>query len=351
MTNAFSTAFSGNQVWGSAYDPVGDQVYFNSGSTLLVWPVGGAVSSLGTIVDGTGAPQAIVSLAFYNGVLYGTKNIANEAIWTIDTNTLVATVFIDYTDGDFDFGGLAVDPATGEFYGTNDDTTPNGNGLFRINMDGTATLITPYPNAEVDIDGLTIGDGRAYFVTDEPGSVYIWDFALAAFQTPLNNPWTTFEIFSAGAWLGAPGTPEITLEKTIGLDENLCATESVLEVPVGTVVQYCFLVTNTGTVSFDTHDLVDSQLGTILSGFSYVLVPGASAWVNVEHVATASVTNVATWTASDQSGASAEATATATLNVTENPLTVPTLSSWGLLALALAMAALAVLLLRRRQHA
>ena len=49
-------AFSGFQVWGAAYDPAGDRVFFNSGATLLVWPVGGAVQTLGTVVDG-GAPR------------------------------------------------------------------------------------------------------------------------------------------------------------------------------------------------------------------------------------------------------------------------------------------------------
>ena len=74
-----------------------------------------------------------------------TRNIANEAVYTIDPTTLVATVYIDYVDADFDFGGLAADPNTGELYGTNDDATPNGSGLFRINTDGTATLIAPIP--------------------------------------------------------------------------------------------------------------------------------------------------------------------------------------------------------------
>ncbi len=73
-------AFIGAQVWGSAYDPANDIVYFNNGSTLYEWPVGGAITSLGTIVDPAGAIQSMVGLAFYDGQLYGTKNIANEAI-------------------------------------------------------------------------------------------------------------------------------------------------------------------------------------------------------------------------------------------------------------------------------
>ena len=63
----------------------------------------------------------MVSLAFYNDVLYGTRNVGEEAVYEISTSTYVASVVIDYNDDDFDFGGLAVDPNTGEFYGTSDD--------------------------------------------------------------------------------------------------------------------------------------------------------------------------------------------------------------------------------------
>jgi hypothetical protein len=211
VTNSNATqAFAGFTVWGAAYDPVNDRVYFNSGSTLREWPVGGAVNTLGIIVDGGGAAQAMVGLAFHNGVLYGIKNIANEAVWTIDTTTLVATVLIDYLDADFDLGGLAVDPATGDFYATNDDTAPHGSGLFRINNDTTGTLITPYPAGETDIDGLAIGGGFAYLVIDQPGSIYVWDFAGGAYAPPLTNPWTTSETFSAGAWIESGATePDI----------------------------------------------------------------------------------------------------------------------------------------------
>src|SRR5690606_3229681 len=149
-------------------------------------------STLGTIVDTAGANQSLVSLAFYDGKLYGTKNIANEAIWEINLSTLVATVVVDYVDADYDFGGLAVDPTTGDFYGTNDDATPHGAGLFKINMDGTATLVEPYPAGETDIDGLAIGtDRKVYWIIDQPGNIYVYDLVTSAFLPPLTSPWTT----------------------------------------------------------------------------------------------------------------------------------------------------------------
>ncbi|KAB2900876.1 MAG: hypothetical protein F9K31_03690 [Dokdonella sp.] len=194
--------FSGFQLWAAAYDPAENQVYFTSGSTLGVWPVGGTPSVLGTITDTGGATQVMVGLAFHNGHLYGTKNIANEGVWEINPVSLVATILIDYVDGDLDCGGLAVDPATGDFLCTNDAATPYGAGLVRINTDASVDLITPYPAGETDIDGLAISsDRRAYLVTDEPGDIYVWDLAAAAYQTPIGNPWMSSEIFAAAAWI------------------------------------------------------------------------------------------------------------------------------------------------------
>jgi len=213
-TNEWLQALIGYQFWGAAFDVANNKVYFNNGSTLYEWPVGGTVTQLGTIIDTLGATQSVVSLAFYNGELYCTKNIANEAVYKINTSTLVARVYIDYIDADFDLGGLAIDPNNGNIYATNDDTTPFGSGLFRINMDGTGTLITAYPAGETDIDGLAVSNaGIAYLITDQPGFVYVYDLGSNTYLTPLNNPWTSSEVFSSGTWIyeagSSYGLPEI----------------------------------------------------------------------------------------------------------------------------------------------
>src|SRR5690606_28561157 len=136
--------------------------------------------------------------AWHNGVLYGTKNIATEAIWQIDTSTRVATILITYPTT-HDMGGLAVDPNTGFFYATDDGSTDS---LVRINNDGTVTPIAPYPTGETDIDALAISnDGKAYLVVDEPGLVYVYDLVAGAYLPPFANPWTTSEIFSGATWI------------------------------------------------------------------------------------------------------------------------------------------------------
>ncbi|MEZ4645792.1 MAG: hypothetical protein R3E31_24235 [Chloroflexota bacterium] len=56
----------------------------------------------------------------------------------------------------------------------------------------------------------------------------------------------------------------------------MCATTDTIEVEAGTVVYYCYTVTNTGNVTLSFHDLEDDVLGTILDGYAYDLAPGAS---------------------------------------------------------------------------
>ncbi|GMU67227.1 MAG: hypothetical protein AMXMBFR36_35010 [Acidobacteriota bacterium] len=99
---------------------------------------------------------------------------------------------------------------------------------------------------------------------------------------------------------GSVAAPEISLAKTVGTDLNpmSCGTDETLSVPAGTVVQYCYTVTNTGTITLEYHTLVDDQLGTLLQDFPFTLTAGASAFLTVQQTITATVTNDATWSAS-----------------------------------------------------
>ncbi len=200
-------AFTGAEVWGAAYDADNNRVLFNAGSVLWEWPVGGTPNQLGTIVDGGGAVQSMVALAWHDGVLYGTKNISTEAIWQIDVDTRVATILITYPTT-HDMGGLAVDPNTGFFYATDDGPDQ----LARINNDGTVTPIAPYPTGEADVDALAISDaGIAYMVTDQPGNSYVYDLVGNEYLDPITNPWTTSEVFSGATWIAAAPQGAVTI--------------------------------------------------------------------------------------------------------------------------------------------
>jgi len=106
----------------------------------------------------------------------------------------------------------------------------------------------------------------------------------------------------ASATVTVIDTPGISLVKTVGTTDGVCATTSSISVTAGTTVYYCYEVTNTGNVTLNLHDLVDDRLGTIFTGLAYALTPGSSvntvaAGLSIPAVISTTTTNTATWTA------------------------------------------------------
>jgi hypothetical protein len=80
---------------------------------------------------------------------------------------------------------------------------------------------------------------------------------------------------------------EIRLQKTVGMSPEVCAPFDSLRLPSGGgEVTYCYEVINTSKVTFELHDLVDDELGELLSDESH----------------TTNTTNSAIWTASSEDG-------------------------------------------------
>lgn len=103
---------------------------------------------------------------------------------------------------------------------------------------------------------------------------------------------------SVTACQATPSSPAITLDKTVGTDPLACATTDEITLPAGGGdVTYCYEVTNTGDVTLNLHDLDDSELGSILSGLSYALAPGASAFITETTTINVTTVNTATWAA------------------------------------------------------
>lgn len=113
---------------------------------------------------------------------------------------------------------------------------------------------------------------------------------------------------------GAPGDATIELTKTVGTDPAICAPTDVITVTAGTDVTYCYEVTNTGIVTLTQHDLVDSELGTLLDDFPFSLSPGASVFLTQTANLTTTTVNTAIWTAVNPSDFAFDADS-ATVNV------------------------------------
>ncbi len=97
------------------------------------------------------------------------------------------------------------------------------------------------------------------------------------------------------------GIEAIDFELTVALDEGMgevCGRQDSLRLSPGDRVYFCYRVENTGGVAFTVHDLVDSELGAILSGFRAALEPGASLSLTQLVEITAHVRHTAIWSAS-----------------------------------------------------
>ncbi|MEW5986508.1 MAG: hypothetical protein AB1791_07745 [Chloroflexota bacterium] len=235
--------------------------------------------------------------------------------------------------------GSPDDPGSSVVFG---DTTTNRlasstwDNLYRV-LDTSLTSTSRAVFADVATAGVTLGPGT-YWVDWQTGGSASYSGPWVPPITILGQTTTGDALqWNGSAWsalldsgsgtaqglpfivegtvLGGGGEPAISLDKTVGTDPGACATGDTITVPAGTDVTYCYEVTNTGTITLTTHDLVDSELGVILSGFPYNLVPGASAFLTVTVQINQTTVNTATWTAHDDSGGSAEASDSATVNV------------------------------------
>lgn len=265
INNTSTPVFSGQSVWGATYDFANKRYLFTgdggtTGDVLFELPLGsGTPNALGTINDVGGGSQRIDGLAISGDVLYGSYAgaTAEDGIWTIDMNTLDATLVLPLSDS---ISGIDADPKTGRIFGVNDTTT----SLVSIDVStGILTPVAPYPIGQTDIDGLAIDyDGRAYLVPDEPGSIYVYDFIGGSYLTPLTNPWTSADTFSGAAY--AYEIPTIYVPILLR-DSPINQSPTVMRPAgsVGTDASTCNQVVNTDHIPSIARDLIGSQSDAI----------------------------------------------------------------------------------------
>jgi hypothetical protein len=222
IATALYTSTNANaKAWGMASDNVNNRLYWNNGGNLHSATYASLLSGTPTITTVAMTFNA-TSVNFvglgYNpstGKLLGTRNIATESVYEIDPVTGVANILHSHPTT-FDFGGLDYDPSSGKLYGLS-DTAPTGGvrGLYHIQDAATQNFISGYPTGQTDIDGLAVGGGRAYYVTDGPNSgtgsqpfFYVYDIATGTQISTINSPFTGSGTFSAAAWAPALVVPE-----------------------------------------------------------------------------------------------------------------------------------------------
>ena len=206
-TPILTTATNETKPWGMAYDPATNTLYWNNGGNL--YKSAFSMTLTPTLVGAmtfNAASVNFVALGFRNGQLLGTRNIATEAVYVVDTTTGVCTQQYVHPST-YDFGGLDGDATNNKLYGLSDTApAPSVRGLYEIDtVAQTQTFIAGYPGTETDIDGLAVHAGKAYYVTDGPNTTqvnfYVYDIPTASQVGTIPSPFTGSGTFCAAAYI------------------------------------------------------------------------------------------------------------------------------------------------------
>jgi hypothetical protein len=211
-TPIYSSSTAEAKPWGMAYDSGSNTLYWNNGGNLYSSPLSGTLTP--TLLGGmtyNSASVNFVSLGMYQGRLYGTRNIATEAVYEIDPVTRIATLVYQYPST-FDFGGLDFDDVNGSLFGLTD---AGGAGLYKFDLGGQSqAFVAPYPGGETDIDGLAVHNGVAYYVTDGPNTTqanfYLYSTSTGQLVGTLPSPFTGSGTFSAATFAAIPEPASVT---------------------------------------------------------------------------------------------------------------------------------------------
>ena len=223
--NTAQSILSGNGVWGATADPDNERILFTQssatgfGDNLFALPYtdGGTPVLLGNITLG-GVAQRIDGLAMRNGVLYGFEagNGATNGFYQIDLQTFEATLIAASTES---ISGIDADPETCIIYGVND----TAGQVVTLDTNGNITNLVAYPVGITDIDGIAVGGGYAYLVTDEAGDIAVLDLSTLTYDTSLTSPFTAADTFSAGALAVPSAANNLDLIYKNGFEFNSCA--------------------------------------------------------------------------------------------------------------------------------
>jgi hypothetical protein len=238
--------FSGFSVWAMTADDVKREYYFFEVATSELFRVSydapSSPVSMGIVRRRSdNMPTTIQGLAVDSstGQFYAVNNVSGSSpgkgVLTIATNNppIIGgrpALFVDSAlpfnvlpggDSAFDVRNLDYDPVTNKLYFINDDSDGDGRGLYEVNLSAQSVLkriASPtYRRVETDFDGLATGGGKAYWVTDEPGFVYVYDLVNGGGFTDFLSPITTESGLLGGAAYAAGMIPEPGTLSVVGL--------------------------------------------------------------------------------------------------------------------------------------
>lgn len=206
-----TSALSGAIAW----DPMGTLYWVNGQQTLMKAANNPAGEMTAVVVAnltvGGAAAANFAGLAFdsVERKLFAYRNngaLGTEGFYEVNATTAACTLVWPAQNTSLDFGAFDYDRGAGEFYGVNDSVValPGGRGLYALGRalgSPTLQLVVSSPNSDGDIDGLAIGDGRAYLVNDNvTQGVYVFDLSSQVFVGTIALPYTVNGTFAGAAW-------------------------------------------------------------------------------------------------------------------------------------------------------
>ena len=239
--------------------------------------------------DGTGTGFQLVSgLAAGNGLIYANDDenggSSPKGLYTLDARTAASTqAYLWDIDApqpgspNLAFDGIDFNPLDGKVYGWQRSTVGfpagDGVGLYAIDVAGRTIAKVPgsvpaasYPGyANGDIDGLAVGEGRAYYVIDQPGEIAVFDLASGAFLPRLPSPFTSSLTGAGAAFTSLIASPPSGIN--LGVDLTGPAT---VRTSNPSAVSYMLKVTNFGPLAAGASSLVFP----LPAGLALVSAPG-----------------------------------------------------------------------------
>jgi hypothetical protein len=133
-------------------------------------------------------------------------------------------------------------------------------------------------------------------------SVFVTQSAVITETTINSATWTAYDPGPVNTFTAESSanvsvvTPSISLTVTVGTEPATCAATGAITVVAGTIVYYCYSVTNDGDVVFTDHMITDTTFGQIDS-FVLDLLPGVSEFFIYSQTIVTDVTSTVTWLA------------------------------------------------------
>jgi hypothetical protein len=188
----------GASPWGMTYDPASNSLYWimtGNASYVVQRSSFGPSGLIPTVVGGgvIPGPGSFLGMAFDSstGRLYAALSVGltQTSIYEINTGTGAASFAATLPEGQF-FTGFDYDASGDRFLATTGVTATPGAGLYELSFrTGTPsyTQIAPYPASELQIEGLAIGNGRAYLVNSD-GPIFVLNLSTGFYEPFLTSP-------------------------------------------------------------------------------------------------------------------------------------------------------------------